>query len=347
MAGTAAERLAEMLVGHVVVTMVALGHRLGLLDALAAGPATAEEIAARAGADPRYVREWLGALVGAGFVEVDPAGATYRFADGAEAVLSGPTAANLAPTADMLVRLTGMAPEVGARFGDGGGIPPRVYAERAGEALGGSRRWLYEEHFVEGFLGAVPGLTDRLRAGARVLDVGCGSGQVARLVADAFPASTVTGVDVVPEAIAAAAAAGGERTNLHYRVADAADLDGAPGSIDVVLAVDVVHDLADPAAALRGIRRLLAPGGLFVMVDISYTGHLPALAGDPGATSAFGISVLHCLPVSLAGGGAGLGAMWGHERAEALLAEAGFAVEARLPSPRPQNAIYVARPVGS
>ncbi|GAA2858521.1 methyltransferase domain-containing protein [Pseudonocardia halophobica] len=345
MEGTPSERLADMLAGHVVVTMLALGHRLGLLEAVAVGPASAAEIAARAGADARYVREWLGALVGAGFVEVDATGGTYRFAEDAAGVLSGPTAANLAPVADMLVRLTGMAPEVAARFGDGTGIPPQVYAERAGEALGGSRRWLYEERFVAGFLGPVPGLADRLRAGARVLDVGCGSGQVARLVADAFPASTVTGVDVVPEAVAAAEAGRGDRSNLRYEVADAAALPGQAGSVDVVLAVDVVHDLADPGAALRGIRRLLAPDGLFVMVDISYTGHLPDLAGDSGATSAFGISVLHCLPVSLSGGGAGLGAMWGHERAEALLAEAGFAMAARLPSPRPQNAIYVARPV--
>jgi 2-polyprenyl-3-methyl-5-hydroxy-6-metoxy-1,4-benzoquinol methylase len=339
-----AARLADLALGHVLVTMIGLGHRLGLLDALAAGPATADELAGRAGAAPRYVREWLGALVAGGIVEWTAdsgSGGRYRFAPGYAGLLTGPTAANLAPNAEMLTRLSAMVPEVADRFGDGAGIPAEVYAQRAGGSLGGSRRFLYQEQLVPGFLGAVPGLHERLRAGARVLDVGCGPGQVARLVTDAFPAARVTGVDVVPEAIELAMAERGDRPNLDFRVGDAALLDD-DGAFDVVLAVDVVHDLARPHEALRGMRRALAPGGVLVMVDTAFSADLDAVAGHPGAAQAFSVSVLHCLPISLHDGGAGLGAMWGREAAERMLVEVGFTDVRVHPSPRPQNAVYVA-----
>jgi 2-polyprenyl-3-methyl-5-hydroxy-6-metoxy-1,4-benzoquinol methylase len=342
-----AARLADLALGHVLVTMIGIGHRLGLLDALAAGPATAEEIAARAGVAPRYLQEWLGALVAGGIAEYDPGAGTFAFAPGYAPLLTGATAANVAPGAEMQLRLTAMAPQVGARFRDGAGIPAQVYAEQAGASLGGSRRFLYDEQFVDGFVGGVPGLADRLRAGARVLDVGCGPGQVARLLADAFPASQVTGVDVVPEAIEQAEAAAGGRANLDFRVGDAARLaeDGTYDSAyDIVFAVDVIHDLARPAEALQGIRRALAPDGVFVMVDISFSADLTRLAGNAGAAAAFGVSVLHCLPISLHDGGAGLGAMWGRERAVEMLREAGFGPVEVFPSPRPQNAIYLTGP---
>lgn len=345
-AATPEARLAELALGHVLITMVGIGHRLGLLDALAAGPATAAQIAARAAVVPRYAQEWLGALVAGGIAVHDAGRRTYAFATGYAPLLAGPTAANVAPSAEMQIRLTGMAGEVSDRFRDGAGIPAAVYAERAGDSLGGSRRHLYDEQFVDGFLGAVPGLTGRLRAGARLLDVGCGPGQVARLVADAFPASRVTGVDVVPAAIERARAdAGGTRPNLDFRVGDAAQL-AEDGEYDVVTAVDVVHDLARPAEALAGIRRALAPGGVFVMIDISFSADLAVLAGDAGAATAFAVSVLHCLPISLHDGGAGLGAMWGRERAVEMLAAAGFGPVEVFPSPRRQNAIYLAHPAG-
>jgi 2-polyprenyl-3-methyl-5-hydroxy-6-metoxy-1,4-benzoquinol methylase len=341
-----ADRLADLSLGHVLITMIGLGHRLGLLDALAAGPATAEQIAARAAVAPRYLQEWLGALVAGGIAEYDPTGRTFAFAPGYGPLLTGATAANIAPSAEMQLRLTAMAPQVTARFRDGAGISPQVYAEQAGAALGGSRRSLYDEQFVDGFVGGVPGLADRLRAGARVLDVGCGPGQVARLLADAFPASRVTGVDVVPEAIEQAEAAAGGRANLDFRVGDAARL-AEEGTYDVVFAVDVIHDLGRPAEALRGIRRALAPGGVFVMIDISFSADLARLGGNPGAAAAFGVSVLHCLPISLHDGGVGLGAMWGRERAVEMLREAGFGPVEIFRSPRPQNAIYLTGPDGS
>jgi SAM-dependent methyltransferase len=328
--------------GHVITTMIALGHRTGLLEALVRSPGTAAEVAGAAGLDERAVAEWLGAMVTAGIVEHDAGG--YAPAPGYEPLLVGERASSVGPTAVMLSRLTAMLPEVARGFVDGGGIPASEYARRAGtEGLGATRRGLYREQFVDGFLGAVPGLPERLREGARVLDVGCGTGQVAGLVADAFPRCTVLGVDVVPEAVEHARAEHGGRAA--FGVADVTD----PGSMpaaghDVVLAVDVIHDLGDPAAALRGVRRALAPDGWFVMVDTAFPDDLDALVGDPVAGLAYGISVLHCLPVSRSGGGAGTGAMWGRERVLAMLDDAGFATVTTHASPRPQNLVYCARP---
>jgi hypothetical protein len=105
-----------------------------------------------------------------------------------------------------------------------------------------------------------------------------------------------------------------------------------------------VHDQHSPQQVLRRVRAALAPGGLFVMVDAKFSSDLAGNIGHPLAALCYAISVLYCTPVSLAGGGAGLGAMWGTERARQMLAEAGFGQVEVLDSPRPQNCIYACRP---
>jgi hypothetical protein len=338
-----AARVQGMMWGHVTITMIALGHRAGLFETLARSPGSAADVADEAGLDARAVTEWLGAMVTAEIVVHDSG--RYALAPGYAPLLTGEGAASVAPTAEMLARLTAMLPEVARGLVDGSGIPAAEYARRAGgETLGAPRRGLYRELFVDGFLGAVPGLRERLRAGARVLDLGCGTGQVASLVASAFAGCTVVGIDVAPDAVAQARAEHGDQAV--FRVGDATGPDSLdPAAFDVVLAVDVIHDLGDPVTALRGVRRALAPDGWFIMIDTGFPDDLDALVGDPVAGLAYGISVLHCLPVSRADGGAGLGAMWGREQALALLADAGFAPVTTHASPRPQNTVYAARPI--
>lgn len=340
-------RLAGLIDGHLLVTMLGLGHRLGLLEALADGePRTTAEVAAATGTTPRYVEEWLGALATGGILQADPGTGTFRLPAAHAELLTGATAANLGPVADMAVRLTGHAPVVAERFGDGAGIPAAHYAAAAGDELGASRRRLYEDTFVDGFLGAVPGLADRLDAGADVLDVGCGSGQVARLVVEAHPRCRVTGIDVAPAAVTRARAEHGDLDRVEFREADAADLD-VTDAYDVVIAADAVHDLTRPEATLAALRRALRPDGVFVMVDVALPGDLDTVLADPETTrvaaNAYAVSVLHCLPTSLHDGGAGWGAMWGRERMVDALHAAGFAEVDVFASPRPQNAVYAAR----
>jgi SAM-dependent methyltransferase len=129
-------------------------------------------------------------------------------------------------------------------------------------------------------------------------------------------------------------------TNVRFERADAAAL-RPDEPLDVVFAIDAVHDQADPAAMLRGIHDALAPGGRFVMVDMAASSDLADNVGNPLAAWIYTISTLHCMTVSLAQGGAGLGAAWGRELAVRMLGEAGFGEVEVTPAPgQALNLIY-------
>ena len=178
-----------------------------------------------------------------------------------------------------------------------------------------------------------------------MLDVGCGSGHAVTVAARAFPASRFLGLDIDEHLVAVATAegAGLGLGNAAFVVGDAAALPARP-RFDVITAFDAVHDQHSPQQVLRRVRGALAPGGVFVMVDAKFSSDLAGNIGHPLAALCYAISVLYCTPVSLADGGAGLGAMWGTERARQMLAEAGFGQVEVLDSPRPQNCIYACRP---
>lgn len=333
-------RMRDLLTGHALTTAIGIGHRTGLFDAAARGPATSAELAERAGCHERYVREWLGAMVTGGLFELD--GDRYVLPAAHAAFLTGAGASNVGPAAGMLQRLDAVSPQVERCLVDGGGVPYAAYAALG--PMGEQWRPIYDEHLVSGFLGAVDGLDARLRAGARVLDLGCGSGHAAILMGREYPRSAIVGLDLAPEAIAQAEAerAATGPPNVSFVVADAGDLEPGPG-YDVITAFDAIHDQQDPLRVLRRIRAALAPGGVFVMVDVDSTGRVQDDVGDPNAPVMYAISLLFCVPTSLAAGGPGLGAMWGRAAALAMLADAGFDDVTVLPSPRPQNVIYVGR----
>ena len=337
-------RLLDLLTGNVLTMLIGIGHRTGLFEAAAQGPATSEELAARAGLHERYVREWLGAMVTGGILDHDPADARYTLPPEHAAMLTGATARNVGPVAGSLRTLSAVLPQVERCFTTGGGVPIAEYAAASDGGLGESWRHVYDEHLVDGFLGRVPGLIERLRAGATVLDLGCGTGHAVNLMARAFPASTFTGLDIAAAAIESAEA---ERAamglpNAGFTVADAAEL-GTERHYDVITAFDAVHDQAAPETVLRRVREALAPGGVFVMVDAKFASRLEDNIGNPYAPMSYGISLLFCVPTTLATGGSGLGAMWGQELAREMLADAGFDDVRVLDSPRPQNCIYVCR----
>ena len=336
-------RLLDLMTGSVLTMLIGLGQRTGLFDAAAPGPATSAELAARAGLDERYVREWLGAMVTGGIFEYK-AGRYLLPAEHA-VLLTGQRASNIGPAVGTLRTLSAMLPAVERCFSEGGGVPYAQYAEEAGDTLGDSWRLIYDEQLIDGFLGRVPGLPGRLEAGARVLDLGCGGGHAVNVMARAYPPSTFTGLDITAGAIARAEA---ERAalgldNARFTVADAAALPANP-PFDVITAFDAVHDQHRPETVLARVRDALAPDGVFVMVDAKFSSRVQENVGNPQAALCYGISLLYCVPTALAGGGAGLGAMWGQETALAMLAGAGFGDVRVLDSPRPQNCIYVCRP---
>jgi 2-polyprenyl-3-methyl-5-hydroxy-6-metoxy-1,4-benzoquinol methylase len=171
----------------------------------------------------------------------------------------------------------------------------------------------------------VPGLIDRLEAGIDVLDVGCGSGRALNLMARMFPNSRFTGYDFSEEGIARARAEAQEHgtTNVRFEVKDAAALD-EEARYDLITTFDAVHDQAKPGAVLKGVANALKEDGVYLVQDIAGSSHVHNNLDHPIGPFLYTISTTHCMTVSLAQGGEGLGTMWGEEKAKEMLKEAGF-----------------------
>jgi ubiquinone/menaquinone biosynthesis C-methylase UbiE len=174
----------------------------------------------------------------------------------------------------------------------------------------------------------VPGLTERLTAGIKVLDAGCGSGRIMNYLAGRFPKSQFTGMDLSSEGIAfaGAEAAAKKLKNSEFVVRDLSDFDETAPSeeFDLVTTFDAIHDQAQPLKVLKGIHRALKPDGVYLMQDIRGSSRVHKNIGHPLGTFLYTASCLHCMTVSLAQGGEGLGAMWGEEKTREYVERAGF-----------------------
>jgi SAM-dependent methyltransferase len=340
-----AERLFGLYSGGLLSYMLDIGHRTGLLEAAAVGPATSAELAARAGLQERYVREWAGALAAGEVLDYDAGSRRYSLPPERAACLTGAGAANLAPLSQLCTFLAPHVPAVAQAFRDGGGVPYPAYRPDFTSVMDALGRGVFDEMLLDGVLPLAAGLTERLSEGIRVADIGCGTGHAVNLMAAAYPATQFVGYDLGDDAIAAArdeAVALG-LDNATFEVLDVADLPAEPG-FSAVFAFDAVHDQADPAGVLCAVQAALVPGGWFVMVDVNASSHLEKNIGNPIAPMFYAVSTLHCLTVSLAEGGAGLGAAWGEELARQMLADAGFVDVEVSPAPGdPANLVYVCR----
>lgn len=324
-----AERFVNALNEGALCLMTAIGHRTGLFDVMnGLPPATSEEIAEKAELNERYVREWLGAMVTSRVVDVFPETQRYQLPPEHAAMLTrGAGADNLAVFAQYISVLGGVEDDIVECFKHGGGVPysryPRFHAVMA-EDSGQSVLSSLESHIVP----LVPGLHDRLTAGIDVLDVGCGAGRIMVRLAGLYPNSRFAGVDLSEEAITTArhAAAAEGLSNIEFTIMDVSDFDEVvePGSYDLITTFDAVHDQAKPRNVLRGIHRALRPDGVYLMQDISGTSHVHQDIEHPIGPLLYTISCMHCMTVSLAQDGEGLGAMWGEEKTRAYLREAGF-----------------------
>lgn len=329
--------------------MASIGHRSGLFDALRdQPPMTSGEIAARAGLNERYVREWLGAMATAGAVEVDSESRRFRLPPEHAAFLTRAAAAdNFAVFAQYVSLMGNVEDEILECFRKGGGVPyekfPRFHEVMA-EDSGQSVLPALESHILP----LVPGLADRLARGLRVLDVGCGRGRVLIRLAGLFPGSRFVGKDLSEEAIAGArreASAAG-LTNVEFVASDLSGFDetAEPESFDFITTFDAVHDQARPLNVLKGIHRALRADGVYLMQDIKGSSHVAGNLAHPIGTFLYTVSCMHCMTVSLAQGGEGLGAMWGEEMTREYLGRAGFSsVEKRELAHDIQNNWYVVR----
>ncbi len=341
-----ADRLVAMANDAALSLMISIGHRTGLFDALAAAPAaTSTALAERAGLDERYVREWLGAMVAGGLVDLDPlTGAASLPAEHA-ACLARDGDQFLASMFQWFAVLGSVEDGIVERFREGGGLGYDAYP-RFHEVMAEESDLTVVRPLFDAILPIVPGLTDRLEAGIDVLDVGCGRGRALLALAERYPRSRFVGYDRSDEATAAANedARRSGLTNVRFEARDAAAFDD-DGAFDLVCTFDAVHDQARPDALLSNIRRALRADGVYLMQDIRASVDPAANRAHPMGAFVYTISCLHCMTVSLADGGAGLGAAWGEERALEMLAEAGFEdVRVRTLEHDLLNNYYVARP---
>jgi len=309
--------------------MVSVGHRTGLFDAMRdLPPSTSVEIAAKAALNERYVREWLGAMVTGGIVEVDPNTNRFLLPREHAAYLSRAAGAdNMAVFAQYIGLMGTVEDDIVECFHKGGGVPysrfPRFHAVMA-EDSGQSVLSSLESHILP----LVPGLAERLSAGIQMLDVGCGRGMIMNRLAELFPKSRFTGMDLSSEAIMFAWQAAAEKKlrNIEFIVADLSHFDQTAEyeAFDVITTFDAVHDQKFPLNVLKGIYRALRPDGVYLMQDIKGSSHVHKNIDHPLGTLLYGISCMHCMTVSLAQGGEGVGAMWGEEMTREYLKKAGF-----------------------
>lgn len=343
-ASTFADRLVDIYTGSMLTNMLDIGYRTGLFEAAAQGPATSEELSARAGLNERYVREWLGAMATGGIFTYDPATRAYRLPEEHAAALTGESARNVAPVSSILNHFVKHMPKLVDSFKNGGGVPYEDFWPEFTCCSSDVWRRVFDEHLIDGFLGRVAGLNDRLAGGMDVLDIGCGDGHAINVMAKAFPASRFAGYDIGESGLESgrAEAARMALTNVRF---DRVDVTGLPSEtkFDMITAFDSIHDQFAPDVVLRRAREALASDGVFLMIDFKFSSDIAENIGNKLAPLHYGISVMHCMTVSLAQGGAGLGTVWGIEKATEMLAEAGFGDVQVIDSPRPQNCIYIAR----
>ena len=339
-----AGQLVSIYAGSMLNYMIDIGHRTGLFAAAAQGPATSQELADRAGLQERYVREWLGSMVTGNIFDYDPATATYTLPPSHAAMLTdGPM--NLAPMAALGTHLGKHVHQVARVFREGGGVPYSEYRPEFTDVMDSIGRVQYDGFLVDAYVPLVPGLRDRLETGIRVADIACGTGHALVVLARAFPASTFVGYDLDDGAIgrARAEAAGAQLTNVTFEVADVARLD-VRTPFDLIFVFDAVHDQVDPRAVLANIERALTPDGVLFMKEPHGANSLEDNIGNPMAPLLYAVSTLHCMTVSLAHGGAGIGTVFAEGLALELLAEAGFtSVEVQVAPGDPSDAIYLAR----
>jgi len=321
-----AQRMIQVLNDAGIAMMTSIGHRTGLFEVMSnLAPSPASAIAATARLNERYVKEWLGAMVTGGIVDYDATKQTYSLPPEHAAFLTPEaTPNNLSVPAQFVSILGSDEDKIVDCFRRGGGVPyseygrfHQVMAEESSQTVGSA--------LLDSILPLVPDLKQRLQNGATVLDIGCGSGRSVNLMAEEFAGSTFIGCDLSDQAIAKARNDAAERglINAEFTVKDVAQL-ADEAKYDLITAFDSIHDQAHPQRVLQNIAHALKPDGVFLMQDISGSSNLENNMDVPLAPFGYTISCMHCMTVSLAQDGDGLGAMWGEEKAREMLKEAGF-----------------------
>ena len=343
--GAFMQKVVSDLAASMAVQLVHVGDQVGLFKAMAgAGALGTDDLARRTGVRERYLEAWLSAMYCAGYVEHDAEAHTWTLPDEHALFFAQPSSEYyLGGLFKGAPDLAAMAPRVAEAFRSGQGIPFQAFGENTPLALEHMNRAVYEARLVKVWLPTLPAVVEALQRGGRAIDIGCGTGVVPVLLAQAFPQAQVSGLDLDARSLQLAAD-NARRAGVEGRVRfvhlSASDWQPEPGSYDFVSSFDCIHDLGDPLGALRRMREALAPGGTALLVEPRVGERLADDVANPFARMLHGISCLHCVPQSIAQGGPGLGACWGEGRARVMAHEAGFGRFEPLPIRSPAQAFY-------
>jgi SAM-dependent methyltransferase len=339
---TKQEAFVHKVLGDTSATMTTLlasiGDRLGLFKDLAAnGPGTSAEVARRTGSNERYVREWLGGMATAGYLEYDAPSCRFSLpAEHAAALAAAGGPFFLGGIYEMIPALVAVFDQVTEAFRQGGGVRQANYPPAVWDRLERSSAGWFNNLLLEQWIPAMPAVHSKLQCGVRVADVGCGRGRALIKLAQAFPACTYFGYDMYGPAIGEATARAKEarvQDRVTFHQVDVSN--GLPAEYDVITTFDVIHDAVDPLGTLKALRRALAADGVYVCLDTNCSEKLEENIGPLGAMF-HGFSVLYCMTTSLAWGGVGLGTLGFHERkVKEMCSEAGFHRVRKVPLENP------------
>jgi SAM-dependent methyltransferase len=355
MAKTAAfmNRIVGDLSGAVISTMCAIGDRLGLFKALAAGgPATSEDLANRAHLNERYVREWLSAMASAGYLQYNPEDKQFTLPVENIPVLAGEGGPFfMGGVYQHLPGLFRPLDKILQAFQQGGGVSQDAYDNDFREGMERISAGWFDNMLVHQWIAALPDVKEKLERGATAADIGCGSGRALINLAKAFPKSRFVGYDVFGPSIERATAnaeAAGVSNRVRFVQRDVRD--GLLEQYDLITTFDVLHDIANPETVIRGIRQGIRQrphypsDGTFLLLEIKCSDRLEENAGPVGAIL-FGTSVMYCTPTAIANGAEGLGTMGMPEsKIRKLCEDASFTIFRRLPFENPFNVLYEIKP---
>jgi SAM-dependent methyltransferase len=323
-----------------------IGDKLGLFRALAeAGAVTETEFARRTGLQERYLREWLSAMACGGIVDYDTSTREFYLPKERAFVLAKEDSpVFVSGIFEMLPTFYGNATKVVEHFRSGGGVSQKEYGKEFWHGFERFTRAQFLNHLVQQWIPAMPDVEGKLTDGGSVADVGCGNGQAALILAEAYPKAKVVGYDNYPLAIQEArdrAQRAGLGDRVEFRVADV--VDGLPAKYDLVTTFDVIHDMVYPVAALKGIRKSLAQDGRYMWHEFNVSSDLAENIKNPIGLPLFlyNASTNYCMTTSLAEGGAAYGAVLGEKNARKIAKDAGFESFQRLPIDDPFHILYV------
>jgi 2-polyprenyl-3-methyl-5-hydroxy-6-metoxy-1,4-benzoquinol methylase len=321
-----ASKMFQLLNSGMLSLMISIGYKTGLFDIIAQlKPSTSQEISQATKLNERYIREWLGAMVTGNIIEYDPSTEKYLLPKEHSAFLTRKSGIdNLAVLTQYVSLMGNVEDKIVECFRNGGGLPYSEYPKFQQLQAEETAR-IFDSMLTNQILPLIPKIVNRLNDGIKVLDIGCGRGRAINLMGKAFSKSEFTGCDIPHDGISSAKeeAKNMGLTNVHFEIKDALLIEEL-GKFDLITAFDTIHDQVQPTKVLKAINASLNNDGFFLMQDIAASSKVEKNIDSLLAPTLYTISTMHCMSVSLAFDGEGLGTMWGKELAINKLTEAGF-----------------------